>query len=141
MTTWDEVANIVHDSRTVHEMMLRASGITDTAGTCLYAAFVLQMSLHKLGGCEAAVRGGDGAVEGGAADCTGTLRGHYWVEGTTPEGIEFVADVTADQFGHPPVYFERLELSRHRYVPGDDTDVEAAVRDLAASIATSVHVS
>jgi hypothetical protein len=139
MITWAGVEEIVRDSREVHEMMLRASNIQATKGTCLYASFVLCMFLEKFGQCEAVVRGGDGQLDGGAVDTSGIRHGHYWVEGTTPDGIEFVADVTADQFGHPPVYFDRVENSRGRYVPGDDADVQAAVQSLAESVAASMY--
>lgn len=139
MQTWKEIADIVQGSREVHEMMLRASEIKDTAGTCLYASFVMRMSLEKFGGCMAVVRGGDGHGDGGAKDIAGNWHGHYWVEGVTPQGIAFVADVTADQFGHSPVFFEPAEASRSRYVPGDDDDVRAAVRSLSESVAASLY--
>lgn len=115
MATWNDIADIVHGSRGVHEMMLRASDVESTAGTCLHAAFILRMSLEKFGGCQAVVRGGDGLQDGGARDSDGAWHGHYWVEGGTAYGIAFVADVTGDQFGHEPVYFERVEATRARY--------------------------
>lgn len=139
--TWHAISDIVRGSREVHEMMLRASDVEQTAGTCLYASFVLRMSLKRFGGCVASVRGGDGDKDGGAKDVKGTWHGHYWVEGVTPDGIAFVADITADQFGHEPVYFERVDQSRSRYVPGDDEDAQAAVRSLADSIAASMYAS
>jgi hypothetical protein len=40
--------------------------------------------------------------------------GHYWVEGVTPDGIAFVADLTADQFGYAHVYFDWADPSRSR---------------------------
>lgn len=141
MATWNEVSDIVHGSRGVHEMMLRASDMDSTAGTCLYAAFILRMSLEKFGGCRAVVRGGDGLQDGGAKDSQGAWQGHYWVEGVTADGIAFVADVTGDQFGHEPVYFERVEAARARYAPGDDKTVAAAVRELADSVAGQVQLS
>lgn len=141
MTTWDDIAEIVRGSRGVHEMMLRASDLESTAGTCLYAAFILRMSLEKFGGCKAVVRGGDGLNDGGAKDSDGAWHGHYWVEGITADGIAFVADVTGDQFGYEPVYFERVQGARARYAPGDDDTVAAAVRELADSVAGQVQLS
>jgi hypothetical protein len=141
MATWKEVSDIVHGSRDVHEMMLRASDLKSTAGTCLYAAFILRMSLEKFGGCRAVVRGGDGLQDGGAKDSQGAWRGHYWVEGVTADGSAFVADVTGDQFGHEPVYFDRVEAARARYAPGDDETVAAAVRELADSVAGQIKLS
>jgi hypothetical protein len=141
MATWNDIADIVHGSRGVHEMMLLASDLESTAGTCLYAAFILRMSLEKFGGCQAVVRGGDGLQEGGAKDSEGAWHGHYWVEGVTADGIAFVADVTGDQFGHAPVYLERVEAARERYAPGDDETVAVAVRELADSVAGQVQLS
>ena len=135
MANWNDIADIVHGSRGVHELMLRASDLESTAGTCLYAAFILRMSLEKFGGCQAVVCGGDGLQDGGAMDSHGAWHGHYWVEGVTADSIAFVADVTGDQFGHEPVYFERVEAAHVRYAPGDDETVTAAVRDLAESAA------
>lgn len=141
MDTWNDIADIVHGSRGVHEMMLRASDLESTAGTCLYAAFILRTSLEKFGGCQAVVRGGDGLQDGGAMDSDGAWHGHYWVEGVTADGIAFVADVTGDQFGHEPVYFERIEAARARYAPGDDETVAAAVRELVDSVASQLQLS
>lgn len=141
MTTWNDVVDIVQGSRQVHEMMLHASDLTSTAGTCLYAAFILRMSLEKFGGCQAVVRGGDGLQDGGAMDAAGAWHGHYWVEAVTSDGVAFVADVTGDQFGHEPVYLERVEVARARYAPGDDKAVSAAVRELADSVAGQVQLS
>lgn len=135
MATWNEIADIVHGTRGAHETMLRASDLKSTAGTCLYAAFILRMSLQKFGGCHAVVRGGDGLQDGGVLDANGIWRGHYWVEGVTADGVVFVADVTGDQFGHKPVYLERIEAARVRYASGDDATVAAAVRELADSVA------
>lgn len=141
MATWNDIADIVHGSRGVHEMMLRASDLESTAGTCLYGAFLLRLSLEKFGGCQAVVRGGDGLQDGGAKATDGAWHGHYWVEGVTADGIAFVADVTADQFGHEPVYFERIEAARARYAPGDNETVAAAVRELADSVRGQVQLS
>lgn len=140
MATWNDIADIVHGSRGVHEMMLRASDLGSTEGTCLYAAFILRMSIEKFGGCLAVVRGGDGLQDGGAKGADGAWHGHYWVEGVTADGIVFVADVTGDQFGHEPVYFARVEAARARYAPGDDETVAAAVRKLADSVAGQVQL-
>lgn len=141
MATWNEVSEIVRGSRSVQEMMLRASDLESTAGTCLHAAFILRMSIEKFGGCQAVVRGGDGLQDGGAKDSQGIWHGHYWVEGVTADGITFVADVTGDQFGYERVYFERVEAARARYAPGDDENVAAAVRELVDSVAGQVQLS
>ena len=86
------------------------------------------------------VRGGDGQADGAARDSAGYGRRHYWVEGFTPDGVPFAADVTADQFGYQPVYFDRLDVSQLRYMPGNYEDVEAAVTSLAQSVAAKVNI-
>lgn len=136
MAPWNDIAEIAHGSRGVHEMMLRALDLESMAGTCLYAAFILRMSREKFGGCLAVVRGGDGLQDGGAGGADGAWHDHYWVEGVTTDDIPFVADVTGDQFVHEPVYFKRVEAARARYAPGDDEAVAAAVRELADSVAS-----
>lgn len=129
-----EVEDFVRRTRALHEQMLAASGIGGSAGTCLYASFVLQMTLAKFLKCSTWVCGGDGSGDGGARDNQGMLRGHYWVEGITQAGEHFVADITADQFGFEPVYFGLVAAARERYLPGDAQVVQAAVESLAAEI-------
>jgi hypothetical protein len=75
----------------------------------------------------ACVRGGDGDKDGGLKDAAGNLRGHYWVEGTAANGDTFIADITADQFGYPPVVVLSLEEGRSLYVSGDQAVVDAHV--------------
>lgn len=132
--TIGEVEDFVRSTRALHDQMLDASGLEGTAGTCLYASFVLQMTMAKFLGCVVTIRGGDGRGDGGALDSQGRLRGHYWVEGTTSAGEHFVADITADQFGFPPVYFGLTAAARVRYRPGNDQAVQAAVAELAADL-------
>jgi len=43
-TTWNDISDIVHGPRGVHEMMLRAWDLESTAGTCLDATLILRMS-------------------------------------------------------------------------------------------------
>ncbi len=107
--------------RDLFERILATSDNAGIAGTCLNASILLQQSLERLTGCETVVRGGDGASDGGARDRHGEWHGHYWVEGVSAAGQPFLADITADQFGWPPVVVMPLEIARERYIPGDDT--------------------
>lgn len=125
---------IIEGVREIHLRMLTASEVRGVDGTCLYASTILQQMLVKFASCDARVRGGDGLGFGGCVDCRGNIRGHYWVEGTTPDGIGFVADVTADQFGYDAIYLERVELSRQRYLPGDDTEALLAFQELLGTL-------
>lgn len=113
--------------RGILEAVLATSNLHETAGTCLYAAIFLVQVLERFAGCEAVVRGGDGEGDGGARDVNGVWRGHYWVEGVSEAGVPFLADVTADQFGWPPIVVLPLAEARERYVPGDDSLCGSAV--------------
>lgn len=99
-------------------------------GSCLYAALLVVMLMARYGSGRATVRGG-GPNQAGARDVGGALRGHYWVEVQTPDGGEFVVDVTADQFGFEPVVVLPLKQSRERYLPGPQDEVDAAFTELA----------
>ncbi|WP_425952931.1 hypothetical protein [Ralstonia pseudosolanacearum] len=115
--------------RGIFEQVLSTSQIEGTAGSCLHASILLQQALDKFGDCETVVRGGDGSGDGGARDMAGQWRGHYWVEGVTKDGCPFLADITADQFGWPPVVVMPLETARTRYSPGNDQIAGDAVAD------------
>lgn len=115
---------LLHDTRQLHEQMLKNSlGHRQTAGSCAFAAYLLDFSVKRwapqLRSC---VRGGDGKADGGFFDATGKGHGHYWVE--IDDGDErWVADITADQFGEAPICLLRLAEAQGRYVPGNQEDV------------------
>lgn len=44
----------------------------------------------------------------------GTWYGHYWVEGTLPDGRSIIVDVTADQFGGDPITLAFADDGRYR---------------------------
>ncbi|WP_230947593.1 hypothetical protein [Burkholderia territorii] len=121
------IEDICANMRSVFERVLTISDIKGVSGTCLYAAILLQQSLEKFCACEAVVRGGDGGADGGARDVRGGWHGHYWVEGVCGRDLPFLADITADQFGWPPVVVLHLAVARDRYVPGDDSVCGRAV--------------
>lgn len=125
-----EIESICLDVRRMHDTMLSASGIDGVSGSCLYASFLLQMCLTKFAGCTAMICGGDGENDGGTLGADGKWYGHYWVEGNTASGEEFIADITADQFGFEPVVLLQLSTGRNRYVPGDAEAARWAVSEL-----------
>jgi len=91
----------------MHMRLLEVANITGgTAGTCMYASFLLAASLNKFErtGC-AVICGGDGDGDGGYLDSTG----NYWVQATDIDGQSFILDVTADQFGGPEIVCARLD--------------------------------
>lgn len=67
--------------------------------------------------------------------------GHYWVEGKTPGGVGFVADITADQFGWPNAVVLPMYQARERYRAGDDEIVAEAVDDLEAQITAEARLA
>ena len=83
------------------------------------------------------IRGGDGDKDGGCRDTAGGMRGHYWVEVTLADGTCGVADITADQFGHPPIRWLPLPGAATLQQPGRQNLVDASVRDVDDEIAIS----
>lgn len=107
----------------------------------MYASILLRQSLDKFGGCDARICGGDGANDGGAADVNGKWHGHYWVEGRTESGFDFIADITADQFGFEPVVLMPVSLGRCRYVPGNDKTVQDAVIEIEHELKSAIGLA
>lgn len=107
------------------------SGLSGTEGTCLYASFLLCMTLTEFGGCTAQICGGDGQADGGLIGPDGKRHGHYWIEGVSAAGVSFIADITADQFGYEPVVLMQPRAGRLRYQPGDATTVQQHVDRVA----------
>ena len=103
-------------------------------GSCLHAAVLAAWLWNRFHGRGARVRGGDGDLGMGALDADGAWRGHYWMEVFHKEG-RFVVDITADQFGHPPVrVLLHSEVAGRQYRAGRQGLVDAAVLDLAESL-------
>ncbi len=69
------VEDICSRRRDTFERVLTVSDIDGTPGTCLHASILLQQSLERFAACEAVVRGGDGAGDGGARDSMGAWQG------------------------------------------------------------------
>ncbi|MFC0698133.1 hypothetical protein [Paraburkholderia humisilvae] len=122
-----EVERLTTMMRDVFDFVLSDSNIANTGGTCLYGAILLRNALEQFGKCEAAVRGGDGKLCEGAIDQTGMWHGHYWVEGKSPDGVSFVADITADQFGWPNAIVLPMDQARKRYRASVSEMLRAAV--------------
>lgn len=110
-----------------------ATGAVVSAGSCLYASFVVVMLINRFGRGRAVVRGG-GHAEAGARDVNGVWHGHYWADVSLPEGDGFTVDITADQFGYEPIVVLPLDSARLRYRPGPQCEVDAALEVLAQEI-------
>lgn len=131
----------LHFARNAHLHMLGASGIKDgTAGSCMYASILLSKTLNLYAGWECSViRGGPGRGDGGYTDARGIQRGHYWVEATDNDGEIYVLDITADQFGGPPVVAVPADKARMTYRPGDQDEVEEHVGQMMTSLFSTVY--
>ncbi|HDR9756628.1 hypothetical protein KDX16_16195 [Burkholderia vietnamiensis] len=136
-----EVARLTTMMRDVFDRVLSASNIAKTRGTCAYGAILLRNSLEQFGKCAATVRGGDGDLGEGAIDQPGMWNGHYWVEGKTPAGVGFVADITADQFGWSKAVVLPIDQAGERYRAGDDEIVAEAVAELEAQITAEARMA
>ncbi|KVP75403.1 hypothetical protein WJ93_08440 [Burkholderia ubonensis] len=121
---------LLHDTRQLHERLLKASlGHRQPAGSCAFAAYLLDHSVKRwLPQMRSCIRGGDGNANGGFFDTLGNGHGHYWVE--IDDGTErWVADITADQFGEAPICLLRLSEAQGRYVPGNQELVLEQMED------------
>jgi hypothetical protein len=86
---------------------------------------LLRAVLEKFTGCQVHVRGGDGCQDGGYVGPDGA-HGHYWVEVDSQTDGRWVVDITADQFGGPPVLVLR-SAEAPGYVAGDQNVVDEQV--------------
>lgn len=120
--------------RSMFEWMLAQHAIPGTAGTCMYAALLLQSAIEQFTPFAACVCGGDGKGDGGYVDAAGVHHGHYWVEATN-ETTRWVVDITGDQFGEPPVLVMEKRLARARYRRGTQAVIDEHVRDTRAEMA------
>lgn len=129
-----EVTDITTKNRALFVTLLNQSLKTeDTAGTCLYAAFMNMTVVGKFTQADVVIRGGDGEGDGGLF-VDGVGHGHYWVEADI-KGEKYVLDVTADQFGLPAIVVEPLANMAAYYFPGDQDLVNDHVVELMAEIA------
>lgn len=102
---------------------------TETKGTCLYAAILLKNTIERFCNCKnVLIRGGGPESGGGYRDDRGVLRGHYWVEAETADGV-FVLDITADQFGGDPCKVLPIAEAGDRYVAGPQALVEDHIHE------------
>ena len=124
-------------TRLLFEKMLSASRLDSTAGSCLFASILLQMSLQRFGNCTATIRGGDGEQDGGTLGIDGRWHGQYWVELVAA----FVADITGDQFGHDRIVFLPIATARVKYLPGRQAPVDVAVQDLLVDLAENSQLA
>jgi hypothetical protein len=144
MHNYAAITRIATDIRGMWECAVAGpDGQVETAGSCLYAAILLVIAFEKFAGASAQVCGG-GADEGaGLRDSNYIFRGHYWVEGLTAEGVAFIADITADQFGYPKVVIAHPDEARAQYRQGDPAlvrhHVEMEMRAIAETRNESVE--
>ena len=107
--------------------ILNDNGTSDTTGTCMFASLLVCEFAHRRG-MSAAVRGGNGADNGGIFNESGG-HGHYWCEVSAGEMI-FYIDIAAEQFGYPSFIIKNANdvSGWPRYIPGDQVTVDEHVR-------------
>lgn len=72
----------------------------------------------------------DGRRDGGYIDAASSAHGHYWAEATDDSGVRYVLeDVSADQFGLPPMVQMSLATASGTYLPGDQHTIDMHVAE------------
>lgn len=127
-----QTLELLQTTRQMFEQILEQSvGQRTTEGSCLYASVLLRETLNKWSPFDAIVRGG-GPLEREACGFHDgrQWQGHYWVE-LQRDGVPVaVADITADQFGGPPVQVLPWEYAVLRYRAGAQADVDEAAAEV-----------
>jgi hypothetical protein len=95
--------------------------------TSLYAARLLSALLENFADLSVTVCGGSPDEAAGLYSEDGRLHEHYWVEGTTADGVPFVADLGAEQLGGPSIVLVHPDEGRARYRPGSPERVEREI--------------
>lgn len=127
------LAGIARAARAGLEFALQSSGFTGVAGACMHGSILCREMLGRWWHGGAVIRGGDGEGDGGYFDAHGRGHGHYWVEASSANG-RWVIDVTADQFGGPPVVIMSLAAARARYQPGVQSLVDIAATEVCSEL-------
>lgn len=118
---------IARDLRSIHLRMLQAAGAaTDTAGSCLHASILLCQAINQFGVGRARICGGRPQDGTGYFDGR-ELHGHFWVEVLDAHGLEWIVDITADQFGADPVVVILVAQGRGRYRASNAQKVRAHI--------------
>lgn len=124
-----DVRGLTEKNREIFERIVEQSLLkTEMTGACLYASILCAQTINKFTAAKAIIRGGDGEGDGGLL-VDGARNGHYWLE-VDVCGDRFIVDITADQFGLPPVIIERVEVMQQIYVPGNQKVVDCHVADM-----------
>jgi len=108
---------------------------SSTKGSCAHATFLIWQCFEKFTSYQCILCGGDGAEDGAYIDAFGNRHGHYWLQVEADTGA-FIVDITADQFGGPPVVVLPLH-SNDQYMPGDQALVDEHFNQLSAEIVLS----
>lgn len=128
-----EVTKLVSDAREMFVRLLETSlSHSNTKGTCLYAVILCSMLINKFTEHPATIRGGDGINDGGLF-IGSAGHGHYWIE-VDVCGTPHVVDITADQFGLPPVIIADCSSLPARYEPGTQETVDRHVHEEITSM-------
>ncbi len=113
--------------RSKFEHLLAEKGLDDGFDLSLYSAIHLAHSLNTMNYIFTEVTGGRTEDGAGIVDKNGNFHNHYWVEGNTANGLSFIADISADQFGYPGIVVLTREEATSRYFVGDVEKVNKAI--------------
>jgi hypothetical protein len=129
MKELEEIEEIAKGMREILERILLDSiKTTETSGVCLYGAILLSNAINQFAEAKAIVCGGGPEENCGIIDKNGDKKGHYWVEGTTNNGVHFIADITSDQFEYPKVVVLNEDQGGNRYFPGHHETIQQHVK-------------
>ncbi|BDA57965.1 MULTISPECIES: hypothetical protein [Enterobacteriaceae] len=117
----------VEMSRRIFENLISSSlNSSDTTGTCMYGSILVSMLLEKFSGVRTRIAGGDGVDDGGILTAAG-MKGHYWVVANV-NGMLFVVDITADQFGMDKIVYKGLK-DAPEYIEGHQITIDEHVHE------------
>lgn len=134
----NEIRKFAWDTRGVMEpgLLRDGDGGVLSAGSCLHMSVMAQYLMRRFKICDSIVRGGNGSNETGCQGRDGSWNGHYWLEcfnfpekNPEADGLRFVMDLTADQFGWDAVRVIALEKAKG-YSPSDQSEVDEAAEKL-----------
>lgn len=121
----------------IEEIRQKSLSQNEKTGACFNASILsCAQTINKFTAANAIIRGGDGEGNGGLL-VDGVRNGHCWLEvGVCND--RFIVDITADQFGLPPIIIERVEVMQQLYVPGDQQVVDGHVADMKNQLGIGV---
>lgn len=129
---------ITHTRGVMLHAVKQSIGRQDVTDTCGFACALLASLLQRFCGVAPRFCGGGPQYGTGLLMPTGQRAGHYWLE-VVLDGRVWVVDITADQFGWPPIVFCPKDTLADIYSadpPAMSAAAEAVYRDLIGAHGT-----